>query len=111
MIDWTDSSITEPPVIKTMTDAEFRKFIMMKVTPTLLFPEFSCRTQAVEKLVKLVTEASKAVCGPKSRDGFIHARDASRQLMPTFQTTLKMNLLTSVCSCLFYCLPFTTSII
>ena len=32
----------------------------------------------------MVSEASKAVCGPKSRDRFIRARTASRQLMPRF---------------------------
>ena len=32
----------------------------------------------------VVTEASKAVCGPKSRDRFNCAQTASRQLMPRF---------------------------
>ena len=41
-------------------------------------------SQAVGRLIKVVTEASKAVCGPKSRDRFIRARTASRQLMPRF---------------------------
>ena len=53
----------------------------MDVTPAIVFSEISCHTQAVERHVKLVTEASKAVCGPKYRDGFICARIASRQLM------------------------------
>ena len=86
MINWTDLPITEPPVIKTMTDAELQQFIVMDITPTVLFPKFPCHTQAVERLVKLVTEASRAVCGPKSRDGFIRARIASRQLMPVFES-------------------------
>ena len=50
------------------------------------FSKIPCHTQAVERLVKLVTEASKAVCGRKSRDGFISARIASRQLMAKFES-------------------------
>ena len=38
----------------------------MDVTPT-------CHSRAVGRLMKVVTEASKAVCGPKSRDRFIRA--------------------------------------
>ena len=58
IVNWTDLPITEPPVIKTMTDAELQQFIVMDITPTVLFPKFPCHTQAVERLVKLVTEAS-----------------------------------------------------
>lgn len=86
MIDWAVCPISEPPVIKGMTDAELRELITTEVTPTVLFPKFPCHTQAVERNVKLVTEAAKAVCGQKSRDGFIRARVASRQLMPTFES-------------------------
>jgi len=35
---------------------------------------FPCHTQAVERAVKLVTDASTAVCGESARDGFIRAR-------------------------------------
>lgn len=86
MIDWAVCPISEPPVIKAMTDTELRELITTEVTPTVIFPKFPCHTQAVERHVKLVTEAAKAVCGQKSRDGFIRARVASRQLMPTFES-------------------------
>ena len=86
MIDWAVCPISEPPVIKAMTDAELRDFITTDVTPTVIFPKFPCHTQAVERHVKLVTEAAKAVCGQKSRDGFIRARVASRQQMPAFKS-------------------------
>jgi len=86
MIDWAVCPISEPPVIKAMTDAELRDLITTEVTPTVIFPKFPCRTPAVEKHVKLVTEAAKAVCGQKSRDGFVRACIASRQLMPTFKS-------------------------
>jgi hypothetical protein len=86
MIDWAVCPISEPPVIKAMTDAELRDLITTEVTPTVIFPKFPCHTQAVERHVKLVSEAAKAVCGQKSRDGFIRARIASRQLMPKFES-------------------------
>lgn len=86
MIDWAVCPISEPPIIKAMTDAELREFITLEATPTVSFPKFPCHTQAVERHVKLVTEAAKTVCGQKSRDGFILARVASRQLMPTFES-------------------------
>jgi hypothetical protein len=45
-----------------------------------------CHTQAVERCVKLVTEASAAVCGTAARDGFIRVRNEARKKMPKFDT-------------------------
>src|SRR6218665_3800626 len=56
------------------------------MTPTVIFPKFPCYTQAVERRVKLVTQAATTVCGQNSRDGFIRVRVASQQLMPTFKS-------------------------
>jgi len=66
MIDWTVCPLSEPPVIKAMKDAELRDLVTMEVTPTVNFSKFPCHTQAVERHVKLVKEAAKAVCGQKS---------------------------------------------
>ena len=79
MIDWTNVVIREPPVIKTMTDADLWQFLAMQVIPTIFFQNFSFHTQAVERVVKLVTEASKVVCGQKSQNGLIRARITFRQ--------------------------------
>lgn len=43
-------------------------------------------TQAVERCVKLVSEASKVVCGEVRRDGWIANTIASRNIMPQFNT-------------------------
>ena len=72
-----------------MTDTELQQFIVMDVTPTRVFPEFFCHSQAVGRLTKVVTEAFKAVCGQKSQDRFFRARTASRQLMPRFASLSK----------------------
>jgi len=47
---------------------------------------FPCHTQAVERSVKLVTEASIAVCGQTRRDGFIRSRIESHRIMPQFHS-------------------------
>ena len=63
-----------------MTNTELQQFTVMDVTPTIVFTELFCNSQAVGRLMKVVSEAFKAVSGPKSRDRFIRAR----QLMPRF---------------------------
>lgn len=50
------------------------------------FEKYPCHTQAVERCVKLVTEASLALCGPEARDGFIRTRIKARQDIPVFDT-------------------------
>lgn len=51
-----------------------------------LLEKFPCHTEAVERCVKLVTEASTSVCGQKKRDGLIRVRLLSRKNMPKFDT-------------------------
>ena len=68
LIDWADCSISEPPVMKAMTDVEFWELITIKFTPTVLFPTFIVKTQVVKRAVKLVTDTSKGDCGTKSRN-------------------------------------------
>ena len=43
-------------------------------------------TQAVERVIKLVTEAAAAVSGQERRDGYIRATLKSRSIMPVFET-------------------------
>ena len=85
VIDWSELAITEPPVVNAMTDTELWQFIRMDETPTKFFPKFPYHTQAVERLIKGVTEASKNACRPNSRGGFIRARLASGYIIPTFE--------------------------
>lgn len=64
---------------------------MVDTGEVLAVGKFPCHTQAVERCIKLGTEASAAVCGAKSRDGYIHSRLASRKLMPNFNTKSEYN--------------------
>ncbi|XP_031339102.1 uncharacterized protein LOC116167737 isoform X2 [Photinus pyralis] len=85
LIDWTTEKIYEPPITQKYTDSE----ILQKITSAnfkVTVEEFPCHSQAVERGVKLVTEASSAVCGSKARDGYIRARIKSRTEVPKFDT-------------------------
>lgn len=55
------------------------------------FPRYTCHTQAVERMVKLVTESSLAVCGATARDGFLKAKIESQKSMPKFETKKQFN--------------------
>jgi len=48
--------------------------------------KFPCHTQAVERHVKMVTEAGKSVCGKERREGYIRAKIASRKNMTKYNT-------------------------
>lgn len=67
-------------------EAEIISFVKSGGQSTIEFERFPCHTQAVERCVKIVTEASLAVCGEVSRDGFIRSRLEGRHLMPVFNT-------------------------
>ena len=86
IIDWQSIEVTEPPILANMSECELEQYVASGDIPKVNFPKFPCHTQAVERCVKLVTEASAAVCGQKSRDGFIHVRLESRHIMPKFNT-------------------------
>ena len=92
MINWQKVLLTSPPILASYTDIEVQKLIQDGDHTALHFPRFPCHTQAVERCVKLVTEASIAVCGQRARDGFIHSRIESRKKMPFFNTKKDYNL-------------------
>lgn len=88
LISW--ETMTEPPATKSLNDDIISNALVNPsiIQETILFSlkKFPCHTQATERAVKIVTEASSAVCGPYRRDGFIKNRLESRKLMPVFNT-------------------------
>ena len=88
LIKW--ENVTEPPLTERFSDDMISEAIVNPaIIPTVILPTikgFPCHTQATERIVKIVTEASAAVCGPYIRDGFIRNRLESRNLMPVFNT-------------------------
>lgn len=87
IIDWSSSNnkISEPPLTMELTSEELLEIVKNpeKYGSSVNFP---CHTQAVERTVKLVTEASSAVCGFQKRDAWIKTTINSRKNMPTFLT-------------------------
>ena len=86
MTDWQKCVVTETPVIRSVSDEDLERLVHNKETGCVEFPRFPCHTQAVERCVKTVTEASTAVIGQEARDGFIRAMIVARTIMPTFDT-------------------------
>lgn len=63
LIDWHSvTPPTEPPLTVTISDNE-HKAMILDVPAEIDILRFPCHSQAVERCVKLVTEASAAVCG------------------------------------------------
>jgi len=81
LIDWQSTKITEPPLTRHISTETLKK-IISKEYDDIEFLNYPCHTQAVERCVKLVTEASNSVCGPEAREGFILSRITSRECLP-----------------------------
>ena len=83
MIDWTSTrAIFEPPLTKHLTNDELQKCIDVP----LEVPFYPCHTQAVERAVKMVTEASASVIGEEERDGLIRQKVKSRSIIPKIES-------------------------
>ena len=99
MIDWS-VEISEPPLTADFSNDEFAEYIKTSDLPKL--PSISlgatslnnipCHSQAVERNVKLVSEAAKKVIGITNRDGFVKCTIESRSNMPIFETKSDFNL-------------------
>ncbi|QQP40751.1 Uncharacterized protein FKW44_017171 [Caligus rogercresseyi] len=76
LISWSDG-VLEPPLTCSLSTLEVKGFINspMKV------PNWPCHTQSIERVVKMVTEASAKYYSQEKRDGAIRAQEASRRLM------------------------------
>jgi hypothetical protein len=71
----------EPPLTMLLSNEELDKIVDVRFTV-----DIPCHSQAVERSVKMVTEASKSVYGFDARDGYIRAVLKSRHFMSTFQS-------------------------
>ncbi|KAG5899218.1 hypothetical protein JTB14_034476 [Gonioctena quinquepunctata] len=86
LIDWSTLVITEPPLTMGLP-VEVLIDIVKNPDTSMLFSEiksYRCHTQAVERAVKIVTEASATVCGSENRDGVMRAKLESRGIIPPF---------------------------
>ena len=80
----------EPPYNLDFSERQLRDFIDLRPS----FPSFPNHNQAVERQIKIVTDASKHVVGDESRDGLIRACLMSRKQLPHVESKKDfMNLL------------------
>jgi hypothetical protein len=92
MIDWTSTALFPPPLLRRVSDEDiWTKISTGKTAKEWNFNKFPCHTQAVERCVKLVTEASSKLVGVKNRDGFIRTTLLSRASMPSFSSKCSFN--------------------
>ncbi|KAG5871645.1 hypothetical protein JTB14_032282 [Gonioctena quinquepunctata] len=86
LIDWSTLVVTEPPSTMGLP-VEVLIDIVKNPDTSMLFSEiksYPCHTQAVERAIETVTEASASVCGSENRDGVIRAKLESREIIPSF---------------------------
>ena len=86
MIDWQAAQLTDPPLLKHITNDELKNLIQSGDVHQSNVPQIPCHSQNVERIIKLVTESCSKVCGPSNRDGWIRSALLSRSTMPTFDT-------------------------
>ncbi|GBN05886.1 hypothetical protein AVEN_160891-1 [Araneus ventricosus] len=81
-----DCDLSSPPLLKDISDDEIKSRIQSDSVPNLdiTFKTFPVNTQAVERCVKLGTEASGKVCGAEPRYRFIRTTLLSRSTMLNF---------------------------
>ena len=77
LIICSDDAFSEPPLTCSLTTTEVRKIID---SPTDV-PKWPCHTQSVERVFKMVTEASAKYFSHEKRDGGIRGQEASRRMM------------------------------
>ncbi|GBM31832.1 hypothetical protein AVEN_56930-1 [Araneus ventricosus] len=87
-IKW--ENVTEPPLTERFSDDMISNaivnpaIIQEAILPTI--KGFPCHSHATERIVKAITEAAVAICGPSRRDWFIRNRLKSRNLIPNMIT-------------------------
>lgn len=84
LIKWAECTITEPPLTTGLTHGELERFISKADEFSTRFGKFPCHTQAVERCVKLVTEAALKVCSEEARNGYIVAKLDARKSLPAY---------------------------
>ena len=82
LIDWEVAKLTEPPLTLDLNETEL---LAIKETPFKV-PDYPCHTQAVERGIKRISEASAAVIGQEAREGFICQRIKERKVLKKFES-------------------------
>ena len=67
ILDWDSVEVFLPFILERLSDEDLED---VKLTPQS-FPDYSCHSQSVQRVVKLVSSASQIVCGEKKRQEHI----------------------------------------
>ncbi|GBM15529.1 hypothetical protein AVEN_8914-1 [Araneus ventricosus] len=87
LIGWQASNVTPPTFLRHISFHELLKMTQDNAPMDGRdFIKFPSHTQAVERIVKLVTEASRKRVGSQNRDGFIRATLESIKQMSQFES-------------------------
>ncbi|GBO44274.1 hypothetical protein AVEN_163346-1 [Araneus ventricosus] len=87
LIDWQACYVTPPAVFRQISSHELLKMIKDDFRMDgWKFIKFLSHTQVVERILKLVTEASRKRVRPQNRDGFIKATLEFRKQMSQFES-------------------------
>ncbi|GBN12962.1 hypothetical protein AVEN_273322-1 [Araneus ventricosus] len=87
LIDCQACNVTPPTVLRYISSHKLLKMIQDDVPMDgWNFIKFLSHTQAVERIVKLLNEASRQRVEPRNRDGFIRATLESRKQMSQFES-------------------------
>ncbi|GBM79302.1 hypothetical protein AVEN_92056-1 [Araneus ventricosus] len=85
MIHWNTITLSPPPLLRRFTNQVIWSKVQSGETAAMgNFDKFPCHTQAVERGVKVVTEASQEVGVSNSRNGFMITTLLSRSPMQSF---------------------------
>ena len=76
LISWSEG-VSEPPLTCSLSTLQVKSLIN---TPMEVL-NWPCHTQSIERVVKMVTEASAKYFSQEKRDGAIRAQETSRRLM------------------------------
>jgi len=86
LLDWQSVDLTEPPLTKSLSDEDLTDNAKNGKIAGPEISSYPSHTQAVERYIRVVTEASGSVFGAENRDSYVRAKLASRQKIPKFES-------------------------
>ena len=87
LVNWLDFPRLEPQITCKLKENNLDEAITSGNMPDL--EKYHCHTQAIERHIQVLIDASKAVCGKEFRDGYTRAKFESRKKMLKY--TKKVN--------------------
>jgi len=84
LVNWIDFHRLPPPVTSKLTDNDLDE--TSRTASMSDIEKYPCHTQAVERYVKVVTDASWSVCGKERREGYFRAKLEFRKKMSKYTT-------------------------